>query len=379
MVVGDASYIKKINRGLIISNIIKNDGISRANLSKVTGLNKATITVQVADLLDDKLIVESQQEHNNLGRRPIMLTLNRKAGYALGIDLDNNQMILTLSDLLGYPVHTETIRLQTKDYDEIVAILLEHIHRMKHKCSRSRYGIIGIVIGIHGIVSNDEMIHFVPKLQWRNRNLKADIEKETSLRVYIENNANLCAFAEKVYKHNESDNLLSITMHSGIGLGVLVNGHMMKGHHGYAGEIGHMIVVPDGERCSCGNHGCWELYASETSFYENVSEHDLIKQMEQFIKYVAIGLNNVINLYNPETLILHSELLRQYPDAIEKIKQHLTSTISHYRELLLSDLGKEACVMGACAFAIRNFLEVSDLSLEVTERKMAESGEYYFS
>ncbi|MFZ7946464.1 winged helix-turn-helix transcriptional regulator [Neobacillus sp. 19] len=93
MVTGDAAYIKKINRSLIIREIVKEGMISRADLSKVTALTRATISAQVADLLDEGLIVETQLEHNHVGRKPIMLSLNGQAGYALGIDLDYGQLI----------------------------------------------------------------------------------------------------------------------------------------------------------------------------------------------------------------------------------------------------------------------------------------------
>ena len=76
---------------------------------------------------------------------------------------------------------------------------------------------------------------------------------------------------KRVYKHHQSENLLSVSLYSGIGLGIMVNGELLKGFHGYAGEIGHMIVVPDGEPCSCGNLGCWEQYASESSFITHLS------------------------------------------------------------------------------------------------------------
>ncbi|MEK3888702.1 ROK family protein [Bacillus sp. FSL K6-3431] len=399
MITGDAAYIKKLNRGLILSTIIEHNGISRANLSKVTGLNKATISVQVADLLEEELLIEGQQEHTNLGRRPIILTLNKTVGYALGIDLDKDQIIFTLSDLLGYPIQTETVALHTTDYQQILDLLVEHIHIFKTKCSDSTYGIIGIVIGIHGIVSNEEEIYFIPQLNWREKSLKADLEKSIAAPIYIENNANLSAFAERVYKYNQSNHLLSITMQSGIGLGVMMNGELLKGYHGYAGEMGHMIVVPDGLACNCGNRGCWEQYASESNFFrqlkakkgrENLTYHDFkalvesgdpitCELMDNFIKYVAVGMNNVINLYNPEIIILNCELLHLYPNAIKNIKSKLTSTISHYSNLHVSVLGKQACVMGACVFAIKSFLEISNLSLEITEETMAQSGDYLFS
>jgi predicted NBD/HSP70 family sugar kinase len=165
-----------------------------------------------------------------------------------------------------------------------------------------------------------------------------------------------------------------------------MNGKMLKGYLGYTGEIGHMIIDPDGRPCNCGNSGCWEMYASEGSFFKHLSEkldkpklnHSDIKnlintrdpvvmtQMDEFINYLVIGLNNIINILNPETLVLNSELLRLYPEAEMTIRLKLKSSISSYKEILLSELGTNACVMGACAHAIKKFLEIPELSLSTT-------------
>ncbi|MBS4218685.1 ROK family protein [Bacillus sp. FJAT-49711] len=389
MITGDAAYIKKLNRGLILSQIIEYKKISRADLSKVTGLNKATVSVQVADLLEENLLIEEQLEHNNLGRRPILLSLNRKAGYALGIDLDKNQIIFTLSDLLGFPTHIEIVQLQTKEYDEILEILIEYIIDIQKKCQGSAFGLIGVTVGIHGLVSKDEKVFFFPQLQWRNKNIKEDLKKKVDVPIFIENNANLTAFAEGVFKHNKCNNLISISMHSGIGLGMIMNDEIHQGFHGYSGEIGHMIVVPDGKTCACGNQGCWELYASEASFFKQLEENfnrtnadyydiqswlksgdkDVSEQMEALIKHISIGMNNIINMYNPEIIVLNSELLRLNPDAVRQIENRLNSNISHYGKLVISELGKQACVMGACAFSIKKFLQISELNLQVNVRK----------
>ena len=387
MVTGDASFIKKINRSLIISKIIEHGLISRADLAKITGLNKATISVQAAELLAEELIIETQSELKNLGRRPIMLSINKQAGFALGIDLDKNNITFTLSDISGTPLETHSILMKTSDYDLILKLLASQITIYKEKCSHARYGLIGVVIGIHGIVNNDETIYFVPYHQWHNKDLKTDLQNETGISIFVENNANLCSFAEIVYKHYHSENLLSVSLYSGIGLGIMVNSKLLKGCDGYAGEIGHMIIVPDGLPCRCGNLGCWEQYASESSFVKKLSEsnnkievtYDDIHQwfieqdpvtnrlMTDYIKFLSYGLNNIINLYNPEILVINSELLRLYPDALEEIKAHLTSTVGQYRKLQISEFGKNACSMGACALAIKNFLEIKELSLTFDE------------
>jgi predicted NBD/HSP70 family sugar kinase/biotin operon repressor len=383
MVTGDAAYIKKINRSLIIREIVKEGMISRADLSKATNLTRATISAQVADLLEEGLIIETHLEHYTVGRKPIMLSLNGHAGYALGIDLDYGQISFTLSDLLGCPVSSNIVKINTTDYKEILQLIIEQTKKFKADSNDSRYGIVGIVIAIHGLVSKEEIIHYVPRLNWHDINLKSDLEREIDIPIHLENNANLSAFAERVFIHHETDNLLCATLYSGIGLGMMMNNDFFRGQEGYAGEIGHMIVVPGGKKCNCGNKGCWEKYASESSIFEYLSEKRQIENltyeqiqewlnegdievhevMEQFIFYLSIGLNNMINMYNPDVLVLDSELLRIYPDSLKKISDNLNSSISHYRELRISSIGRKSSILGACALAIKQFLEVPMLNL----------------
>lgn len=385
MITGDAAYIKKINRSLIIREIVKEGMISRADLSKVTALTRATISAQVADLLNEGLIIETQLEHHNVGRKPIMLSLDKDAGYALGIDLDFDHISFTLSNLLGQPITSKKIETSSTDYPEILALLIENIKSYVTEYSNSRYGMVGIVIAIHGLVTKEQAIHFIPRLGWQNIDLKSDLEKAIGLEVIIENNANLSSFAERTFFHHETDNLLCTTLYSGIGLGMMMKNDFFRGHDGFAGEIGHMIVVPDGIQCKCGNKGCWEKYASESSVFEILSEKKQIKNpsyeqiqkllddgdeevqnlMEQFIYYLSIGLNNMINMYNPDVLVLDSELLRIYPNSLDKIKDKLNSSISHYRELSISSIGRKSSALGACALAIKHFLDVPMLNLPV--------------
>lgn len=381
MVTGDGAYIKKINRSLILQKIIEHRFISRAELSKITGLNKATISVQVSDLLEEKLVRETQQEHNSVGRRPIMLSINGNAGYVLGIDLDYKKVRYRIADLQGNMIETEIYKLETENYEEIVQILIKQIKTFKNRYSQCDYGLIQTIIGVHGTVNNDYSILFVPRFEWRNKNLKADLENALDISILIENTANLSVYAERVYHHHHSNNLLSITLSSGIGAGIMNNGKLVKGYDGYAGEIGHMIISPYGKKCKCGNHGCWELYAAEPVIFSSLMEkldlpsltyHDLkqlinendtitCEEMKKFISSVSIGLNNMINFYNPETLVLNSEVLHLYPNVVEEIKKNLHSSVSVYKKIELSELGVYASVQGACALAIQNFLDVQEV------------------
>lgn len=387
MVTGDGAYIKKINRRLILETIIENGTISRADLSKITGLNKATISVQVADLLEAGLILETGPEHNGLGRRPIMLSINPKAGYVLGIDLDYKQISYLVSDLRGKPVERKEDRFETASYEDILTILAKQIGKFKETYSKFRYGLVRVVIGVHGTVNNEEKVHFVPAYQWHNKDLKRDLEQLLGKEqpVLVENNANLSAYAEKIFVHHSSDQLLNILLTSGIGAGMIINGHMQKGYHGFAGEMGHMIIYPNGLPCKCGNRGCWELYASEPAFLKRVGDQigtdDLtvqlfsarvkekdpvcLRELDRFIEDLSIGLNNIINIFNPETVVINSDILSDIPEAVRRIEGKLTSNMSQYRKIVLSKLGHRACILGACALGIQRFLDVSKLSLTV--------------
>lgn len=383
MLSGDSSHIRQMNRALILSKIIEYGSISRSDLAKVTGLNKSTLSVQAADLLAENLIVETHVEHNNPGRKPIALSINEEAGYALGIDLDGTKFTFVLSTLLGVPVRFHTVELATHSYIEVITFLTEQITRLKNDCDHTTYGLVGVALGIHGIVDNDEVIRYLPHHQWHDKNVKEDLSTALELPIYVQNNANLSAYSEVVFMHHRSEHLISLSLHSGIGLGMMVQGESMKGYHGFAGEIGHMIIVPSGKVCSCGNFGCWEQYASEASFMKTLAsmknkksvnfqdiEHWIQRRdditltaLDHYMVYIAVGLNNVINLFNPEVLILNSQLLQIYADALPLLKARLCSLISQPCEIHISEFGERACVMGACALVIKNFLHVQELSL----------------
>lgn len=381
---GDSSPIRQMNRALILSKIIEYGSISRSDLAKVTGLNKSTLSVQAADLLAENVVIETNVQHQNPGRRPIALSINENAGCALGIDLDGTKFTFVLSTLLGNPLYFHTVEFPASNYNEMITFLTEEITRFQNDCDRSTYGLVGVALGIHGIVDNDEIIRYLPHHKWHDKNVKKDLLDATGLPIYVQNNANLSAYAEVVFMHHRTEHLISLSMHSGIGLGMMIQGQAMKGYHGFAGEIGHMIIQPSGKACSCGNFGCWEQYASETSFLrilsylknrETVSFQDIEQwiqkndpithqSLDHYMNYIAAGLNNVVNLFNPEVLILNSQLLQVIPGSLMLLKTQLGSLISQPCELYISKLGERACVMGACALVIKNFLGVQELSLK---------------
>lgn len=379
---GDSNLIKNLNRKILLEKIIEKGSISRAELSKVTGLNKATVTSQISELIEDGIVIETIYDRSTGGRKPLLLRLHHTAGYAIGVEIDIDEIRYLLTDLVGSIIYREAISISTLSYQETIVFLKEKIETIVERCPTSRYGVVGIGIGIHGIVDQEERIVLAIHSKWKDINLKADLEEIFQIPVYIDNNTNLCAYAEKTF-YIDDPNLLCLTASSGIGLGIVINHKVYKGRSGYAGEIGHMVIQKNGDRCRCGNSGCWELYGSEKAFLERlankkaekacsldqvrqwIGEEDAIvlKELKKLGENLAIGINNIINILNPETIVINSELIRIYPQLIEEIKRHLVSTMNDYRRILYSHLGKDACSLGGCAYGVQQFLGTTSLRL----------------
>ncbi|SDI13556.1 ROK family transcriptional regulator [Alteribacillus bidgolensis] len=378
---GDASYIKQLNRRILIEEIIKNISLSRSDLSRNTGLNKATISVQVNELINENIVIEKTEgESVSRGRKPILLEINGGAGYSVGIDIDEHSILLAFCDLKGELFHKTWVPLETIDFEEVMEQLMNHLTPAITQFNEQYkpIGLIGIGVGVHGIVSNENEIIYTPKQQWSRLHVENVLKETYNKPVYVDNNANLCVFAEQVYYEHIPD-LFCITLYSGIGLGIINNHNIYRGYQGFAGEIGHMIVEPKGIPCPCGNKGCWELYASEKALkkqlnekYPELSPQESIQQileegvdsevLDYYLDYLSIGLNNIINIFNPEKIILNGAFINGHTDFINNLERKLTSKFNNYLQIRASFLGDNACALGGAAVALKNFFGVNMLN-----------------
>jgi len=374
---GSASYIRNLNRKRLLAEIIKNVSISRSELAKITGLNKATVSSQINDLIASNLVVELKREKSSVGRRPIPLQINGNAAYTIGVDIDHNHINIIFVNLKGKIIFSD--KLQLKDYtiDFVLDEITQYITPLIKKYNKeyNTIGLAGVGIGIHGIVNNEHKIIFTPKHQWSTIKIKDKLEKALNTKVYIDNNANLSAVCEHAYV-NQMKDLFCITLHSGIGLGIIKNNEIYRGYQGFAGEIGHMIIQPKGKQCSCGNKGCWELYASEQVLADkyniNVEQlytanllntsHELQQELDEYLYYIAIGLNNIINIFNPRNIILSSNIFYKNSELLKIVKNKLKSKMNNYKSIQLSKIGYDACALGGAILAIKKYLDVNVLN-----------------
>lgn len=260
---------RQINRNLILNLVRKQQPISRADLARISGLQRSTVSLIVEDLIADRLIVEGPMGRLPRGRRPTFLQLNSQRAV-LALDIHPEQITLAISDLGGKILAQKLVEI-AEDSRSMSAIL-QAIKRMIAEHRQKYFDGIGVCLPGRTDPILEQPI-FAPNLHFPIRDIRKRIAKATGLRVEIDNVANACALAEVWF--GESDgmhDLVVVNVSEGIGTGILANGSLLRGDNGMAGEFGHVQLEPGGPLCGCGNHGCWETLASNRAALRHYAE-----------------------------------------------------------------------------------------------------------
>lgn len=371
------TVIRESNERIVLNTIAQKGPHSRALLSDTIGLNKATISDIVKKLIAQKLINEvGIGESTNLGgRKPIMLELNAKAGFSVSVDIGYNYIDVMAQRLDGTAYKRELFPFIVIKRETIIQEISDILDVFLSSLPKSPFGIVGILIAIHGVVL-DNQIQFTPAYDLAGLDFSRALHEQFACPVYLENEANLLAVSDHT-KEESYANLVSISIHSGIGSGVILNNELYTGINGYAGEIGHMqIVTENGRPCPCGASGCLECYASEKNILDTYQtrtgnknalvtdlcraftekEEEAIAVINDMVRYLATGIQNLTALYNPEIIFINSEISRLIPDFTKQIESRLTSFTSKNIAIKESHLGEEAILYGAGYLIIQRFL-----------------------
>ncbi|MGX6444487.1 ROK family protein [Neobacillus sp. K501] len=368
--------VKKNNKALVLQLIMEKEPISRADIAQVSGLHKATVSSLVNELLDEELIFESGPGESSGGRRPVILHFNKSAGYAIGIDIGVNYVLSVLTDLKGNILIEKNERVNRTPYPSIMSKIQNMIGAIMKEMPTSRYGVVGIGVGVPGIVNKSGSVLLAPNLGWMNIALKKDLEDLFQVPVIIENEANAGAVAEQQFGAGQDyKNMIYISAGIGIGVGIILNKELYQGRNGYSGEMGHMIIDLNGKPCSCGSRGCWEAYASENALLEMANqdslesmiglaekrEESVLHHFEEIGKYLGYGINNIINTFNPDQVILGNRLALTKEWIEQSIRNTIANhTLAHHQnelQLAFSRLGKYSTALGVSAFVVENFIK----------------------
>ena len=267
---------RQINRNLIFNQIRTKQPVSRADLARISGLQRSTVSLIVEELIAEHWIVEGAIGESPRGRKPTSLKLNGQRGV-LALDIHPAQTTLAVTDLGGQIISEKSIELPS-DPRKVIGIILRAIRKTLN-AHRDR-SFEGVGINLPGRLNpNLERSIFAPNVDWPIGRIKSRVERATGLPVVADNVANACAISEVWFGYSDgSRDLVVVNISEGIGTGVFANGHLLRGEAGLAGEFGHVQMDPNGLRCGCGGIGCWETIASNRAgmrYYAEVAKKPL--------------------------------------------------------------------------------------------------------
>jgi predicted NBD/HSP70 family sugar kinase len=354
--VATSETARDINRRIVLNLIRTHQPISRADLARHSGLQRSTVSVIAEQLIKERWITEGANGHTARGRRPTFLHLNKERVGIIGINIRPVTTTLALADLDANFLAQDSLPTPA-DPKQFVAELVPRVRKLIE--TRPELTCEGIGVSLPGRVDlASKKLVFAPNLGWRDFDLKTPLEKATKLPVELENAANSCALTEICFGRRAEGlrNLVVVTVSEGIGCGLILNHQLVQGSTGTAGEFGHGALVQDGLECSCGNRGCWEMYASNSAavrYYSQASstsrgrrsntvektisfDHLLrlaeqgdskaVDALRQMANYLGRGIAPLVAGLAPDMIVIVGEVTRAWhqvgPIIKETVRQH---------------------------------------------------------
>jgi predicted NBD/HSP70 family sugar kinase len=330
--VASSETARDINRGVLLNLIRRRQPISRADLARVSGLQRSTVSLITEQLIREKWIVNGPLGRLPRGRRPTFLRLNERRGI-LVVDVRPIQTTVAVADVNGRFLSQQGISTPRDPHTAAITIAA-----CLRQLMDAHSGLVFEGIGISIPGRFDQITHrvmFTPNLKWPQFDLfdlKGPIEKATGIQVQLENAANACVLAEVWFGHLEKiRDMVVITIAEGVGTGIFANGQLVRGLNGMAGEFGHIPLDPNGPPCTCGGRGCWEVFASNRAalrYYHEASTasgglsfQDLmalaeggdelaLRALDKMAHAIGKGLRLVVAGLAPEEIVIAGEFAR---------------------------------------------------------------------
>jgi N-acetylglucosamine repressor len=341
---------REINRQIAVNLIRTRQPISRADLARLMGTTRGTVTVLVKELISAGLVAEGATGEAPRGRKPTFLYLDSRRRCVVAVDVRPTRCSLMVTDIMGEPLVGMTSFPTEPDPDRLVASLAGRIrdtlavHPELGRCEGIGVVVPGMVDRITG------RILFVPRLGWRDVALQEPLAAATGLPVVIENSGRACALAQAWTARRDpttAGGLVFVNVSDGLAVGVMTNGQLVRGEHNAGGEFGHIPLALDGPLCSCGVRGCWEAHVSNLatvtrylnrsldpgtpipSDVVSLTVEDLVSRarhddrlavaaLEATARYLGAGLAALVNAMDPARIYIGGEITTAW-DMLEPI------------------------------------------------------------
>jgi predicted NBD/HSP70 family sugar kinase len=383
--------IKAMNRNLML-NIVRSQGpLSRTQLTEISGLSVGAVSQITSDLLTEGWLMEVGESDYTGGRRQVMISLNPKAGYVVGLKLMEDRAVCAVTDLeatvLNYveqPVNSD------HSFQAVAAALGRIINSALTEAQVPRERVRGVGIGLAGVIDTQTgVVHYSPFFHWKDAPLAQALARQLGLPVYLENDVNTLTITEQLFGagHTRGD-FAVMTVGRGIGLGMVLNHQIYRGTHGGVGELGHLTLVPDGPPCDCGKQGCLEALAADPAVLRDVQQAlaagrssilnpestiaDVIdaanqgdalarEGLERSGYYLGLGLSVVINILSPSLIIISGEGVvagdyRLRP-MFEAMRAHTFNGLLDHVQTLVKPTDDQAWARGAAGLVVGKLFE----------------------
>ncbi|MEJ2287784.1 MAG: ROK family transcriptional regulator [Deinococcales bacterium] len=378
----NTAIIRQLNVSRVFHALREHPGSSQREIVRLTGLDRATVSTVVAQLEEQDLLERTPRpSRGRAGRPEKALRLSEKAGWFVGVRLDPQEL-----HVVATTIDARVVAIRRAPGSSDVNAAVGRVGAMVRELAAGEgvalEKIRGVGVGVPGLMDRDGRLALGPNLGWHDVPILSLLRDELPVPVYADNDTKAAALAETLFGacHSVMDFVLVIA-HAGIGSALYQGGMLQRGWHGYAGELGHVKVVPDGRACGCGGHGCLEAYASERAILGRLREagrscDDMtavarlagagdpvaIQVLEDAGEKLGTVLATVLNLTNPHRIVVGGGLAQVSEQVLPAVRRVVArdalGPVRDGVEVLVSALGEEAVAMGGVALAMEGFLSL---------------------
>jgi glucokinase-like ROK family protein len=394
----DRSLVRKVNTSQVLDCLRTSAPLSRSTIAHRTGLNRSTVSSVVDELLVDNLVREVGLQPSQGGRPGVLLELNPQGGCAVGVELGIGFFSVLLSNFAAEALWRKRVSYDpTEDFSATLMYIEELIQHALDVGQQMALRPLGVGLGLPGLVDirTGELV-LAPNLKVESIQFGKLWQEKFGVHVFLENEANAAALGEFYFGHGRNvRNLIYLSAGVGVGSGIVINGRLFRGTTGFAGEIGHMATNSNsGEMCGCGKRGCFETFVGPRSILRRVrreleesgccadsplrtvSPDEITMEMvvdaaqkdnsialsalQEAGQYLGVGISNLVNIFNPEMVVLGGALNIASPILLPIITQtteeQVLPPLRDTFRIVASAHGVDACVMGAVALVMDDIL-----------------------
>ncbi len=357
-------HARSHNRSLVLQTLFHEGAMSRADLSRETGLTRVTISDLVAELIDDGIVAEKGlREGNRPGKPATLVDIDSQGHQIISIDLSEPDVfrgaVLTLDGEI-------VVRVDKRDAHGITgeAALEATIELARTLIAQATAPLLGIGIGTPGVVNIDGVVLTAPNFGWRDMPMCQRVRTTLNLPVVVANDANVAVLAEQTFGGATADTLL-VRVGLGVGSGLLAAGQAMIGGHFAAGEIGHVTIATDGgPQCACGKVGCLEAWLAVPALVARIAETgDREGVLRDAGERLGIALAPVVGVLDLSEIIIAGpeELVggTLIDTALATVRERTLAGIHDSVEMRLSEQGPDIVLRGAAVMVLATQLGVS--------------------